>query len=211
MNIIAKYGALLIAALVLSNCATFDDYDPLNVSVNGDEIIATGVIDGTTPDILGRAIQNNPEVKTLVLLNVPGSADDVSNLKVARKVRAAGLTTLIPADGMVASGGTDLFLAGAERKIEEGACLGVHSWAGGTIFSLKQGNDFPKDDPEHQKYLTYYTEMGIPTDFYWYTLDAADAENMHWMTDAEIQRYRLGTVISGASQSQPSECEDRIP
>lgn len=211
MKNIAKDGALLIAALVLSNCATLDDYDPLNVSINGNEIIVSGVIDETTPDVLGTAIRENPNARSLVLLNVPGSVDDLSNLKVARKVRASGLTTFIPADGMVASGGTDLFLAGTERKIEEGACLGVHSWAGGTIFSLKQGKDFPKDDPEHQKYLTYYTEMGIPTDFYWYTLDAADAENMHWMTDVEIQKYRMGTVIAGPAQPHAPKCEDRIP
>lgn len=33
--------------------------------------------------------------------------------------------------------------------------------------------------------------MDIPTDFYWYTLDAADADNIHNMTVEEIKKYNI--------------------
>ena len=35
--------------------------------------------------------------------------------------------------------------------------------------------------------------MDIPEDFYWFTLEAAPAEGMHWMTEAEMARYRVHT------------------
>jgi hypothetical protein len=35
--------------------------------------------------------------------------------------------------------------------------------------------------------------MGIPADFYWYTLEAASAENIHWMTAQEIAQYDILT------------------
>ncbi|WP_052056445.1 hypothetical protein [Colwellia psychrerythraea] len=93
-------------------------------------------------------------------------------------------------DGMVASGGTDMFLAGVNRTIEAGARLGVHSWSDG---SGKVALDYPRDHQEHIKYLDYYSVMGIPADFYWYTLEAASAENIHWMTAQEIAQYGILT------------------
>ena len=56
--------------------------------------------------------------------------DDV-NLLASREIRNRGIATHIAKDGMVASGGTDMFLAGAKRTIEIGAKLGVHSWGDG--------------------------------------------------------------------------------
>ena len=90
---------------------------------------------------------------------------------------------------MIASGGTDFFLAGKHREVAEGAKIGVHSWAGGT----KAATDLPKRHKAHKKYLNYYNQVNIPEDFYWYTLDAAPAESIHNMTEEEIMKYRIRT------------------
>lgn len=37
--------------------------------------------------------------------------------------------------------------------------------------------------------------MGIPEAFYWFTLEAAAPDSIHWMTEAEMARYRVFTVI----------------
>ena len=189
MNIFVGLSAPL-ALVALSACGG-QDYVPLSLEVSGNSFIATGVIDGSTPETIRNAIAANPGVVTLVLQNVPGSADDEANLQAARSVRAANLTTIVPSGGMVASGGTDLFLAGAVREIGAGACLGVHSWS--TDGSV-EGKDVPRSDPQHQLYLKYYAEMGIPSAFYWYTLEAADASNIHWMKNAEINAYQMTTT-----------------
>jgi len=160
--------------------------------VRGSEAVMTGVIGPSTPGRVLELVLRHPEVETIVMLDVPGSMDDVSNLRAAKMVRAHGLATHVPSDGMVASGGTDFFLAGARRTAGADARFGVHSWGG---FD-QEGADVPRDDPEHEKYLEFYRSVGIIEAFYWYTLEAASAEDIHWMTTAELERYGMLTTAS---------------
>lgn len=145
----------------------------------------SGVIGSSTPDAVQDLIDNHPEVTTIVLVDVPGSEDDESNLRASRLVRTAGLATHVPANGVIASGGVDFFLAGASRSWDTDATFGVHSWASGDT----EGKDIPRDDPEHDLFLNYYNEIGVDEDFYWFTLEAAPADSIHNMTEPELERY----------------------
>lgn len=184
--------ALAVVALLLSACALLFDYEPVSFSVSGDAAIMTGVIDGDIGEKLQTLLDEHPEINTIILHNVEGSVDDEANLEAARWVRERGLNTRIPGDGIVASGGTDFFLAGVKRTAAPGAMIGVHSWSG----LIAEGARAPKDDPEHQKYLLYYKDMGIPAEFYWYTLRAAPSGGMHWMSVEEQRRYRVVTSVA---------------
>ena len=106
-----------------------------------------------------------------------------------RAVRRAGMTTYLPSRGLAASGGTDLLLAGARRIVECGAQVGVHSWASGPV----NGNDLPRDDPRHRFYLDYYRDINVPDAFYWFTLQAAAPDSVHWMTEDEMALYGVRT------------------
>lgn len=150
-----------------------------------------GVIYGYTLRDIQKVLDTNPQVTTLVMQEVPGSVDDEINLLASREIRKRNIATYIPEDGWVASGGTDMFLAGAKRSAHSSARLGVHSWSWGD--GETEALDFPRDHVEHKKYLDYYAEMHIPAAFYWYTLEAAPAEQMHWMTKDEIKRYQVFT------------------
>lgn len=162
--------------------------EKVSFKVVEDKAIMTGVIDRSAIKAVEDLIANHPEVKTIVMKNVPGSMDDESNLIASRLVRKAGLNTFVPADGMIASGGTDFFCAGVKRTIEDGAEIGVHSWAGDGV---SNANKLPKDHPEHQKYIDYYNEMEIPEAFYWFTIKAAPAESIHNMSRTELVEYKL--------------------
>ena len=35
--------------------------------------------------------------------------------------------------------------------------------------------------------------MGIPADFYWFTLEAAPADDIHWMSRDEMETYAVVT------------------
>lgn len=133
----------------------------------------------------------NPETRLLIFYDVPGSADDITNIELSARIRALGLDTHAPGDSFIASGGVDLFLAGVVRSIECGAQLGVHSWQAGDGL---EGGDLPRNDPEHHLYLDYYRSIGIADAFYWYTLEAASAADIHIMSDAEIAQYGLATT-----------------
>jgi len=197
VRIVAFWGLVACAA-----CA--DEHTPLSFAVSGDEITASGEIDSNSLDLFEDIIGDHPNAKTLVLRYIGGSVDDEANMKFARVVRDMGMTTLVPSDGLVASGGTDLFLAGVDRVLEPGACVGVHSWAAEDFTAT----DLPRSDPEHDRYLSYYQDMQIDTAFYWFTLQAAPADGMHWMTTEEAGRYNVSTIQASSLGTQ-TLCDDR--
>jgi len=158
-------------------------------SVSGDTAVMVGEIDRRTPSRVADLLAEHPDVATIEMRDVPGSRDDFKLVEAARLIRDAGLHTHVPSDGLIASGGVDFFIAGASRAADSGAKLGVHSWSG----SLVEGRDLPEDDPEHDLYLDFYDEMGIDASFYWFTLEAASASDIHWMTEDEIVAYGLVT------------------
>lgn len=157
-----------------------------------DTVYMKGVIYDNTLNDIKDIFNRNPEITTLVMEDVPGSINDEINLRASREIRTRQINTYLPKNGMVASGGTDMFLAGKERQVHPTAKLGVHSWSGGDKAAL----DYPKDDVAHKIYLDYYKEMEIPEDFYWYTLEAAPAHDIHWMTTNEIEQYQIVAPIA---------------
>ncbi len=195
---IVALGAL---ALALGGCAAELDYAPLQFSVSGERMVAVGVIDGGTLDRFEDALEDHPNVRVLVLQNIGGSVDDDANVQFSRVVNRLGFTTLVPSDGLIASGGTDLFLAGSTRILEPGACVGVHSWAADDFTA----NDVPRNSPEHDPYLDYYEDIGIDAAFYWFTIDAAPADRMHWMSAREVARFGV-TTRAAVSLSGAAEC-----
>ena len=170
-----------------------DDMPERNASfkARGNKLYMNGTIAGNTPKRLKKALRRNRRIKTVVMQCVPGSKNDKANLKAARMVRARGINTHIADGGMVASGGTDFFLSGVERTIGDDVYIGVHAW--GTDEDEPTADKFPKNHPDHKKYLKYYRAMGIPAAFYWFTLRAAPADGMHNMTDAELEKYKIIT------------------
>jgi len=164
---------------------TFKDNETSSTTV-----YMNGVIGADTLAVMQTLFSTYPQIKTLVMQNVPGSMDDEINLLASMEIRNRGINTHVPSDGMVASGGTDMFLAGVKRSIAPGAKMGVHSWDNG---SGKAALDYPRDHQAHVSYLDYYNAIGITTDFYWYTLEAAPAEGNHWMTAEEMVLYGVLT------------------
>ncbi len=157
--------------------------------IDGKKAKMLGTINNTTPTRVLELIFKYPQVKTIEMLIVPGSIDDVSNIRAAKYIRKFGFTTVLNSNSYVSSGGTDFFLAGKRRIVKKGATIGVHSWGGGNTPAV----ELPKDDIEHKKYLNYYDEIGIPSSFYWYTLKSAPANGMHFMTEKEIKKYKIRT------------------
>lgn len=189
---------------VATGAACADEYTPLSFTVAGDTVIASGEIDANALDLFEEVMDAHPNVETLVLQYIGGSVDDEANVEFARVVRDMGLATRVPSDGLVASGGTDLFLAGQERALDAGACVGVHSWAAEDFTAT----DLPRSDPEHDRYLDYYEDMEIDPEFYWFTIQAAPADGMHWMTAGEAARFGLSTDQPPSLGTQ-AICDDR--
>ncbi|MEM8950013.1 MAG: hypothetical protein AAGA21_14110 [Pseudomonadota bacterium] len=135
------------------------------------------------------AFERQPEIDTLVLTAMPGSVDDETTFKMARWLRDKGIKTHLLSRSVIASGAVDLFLAGTERTAEVGAQLGVHSWSDGR----QDAKDLSRDHGGHQLNASYVEAMLGEDAFYWYTIDAAPSEELHWLGRAEVAEFSLLT------------------
>ena len=204
-----RTSAFLIVIPVLSACSMMmGGEEPFTLTPNGDVFVARGVISTDAPEVIQSAIGSYPGIKTIVMEFIPGSVDDEANLVASRLIRDAGLNTVVPEGGFVASGGTDMFLAGAKRTVGKNACLGVHSWTEVGLFSERDGSDVPKDDPMHAEYLDQYERLGIDPEFYWFTMEVADSYNIHYMTKDEMRRFNIATSpLPGGRDVTDELCE----
>lgn len=157
--------------------------------VQGSELHMSGTVNGRTYDQFLQLLDDNPKIETLVERNVAGSLDDDTMIKLAYLVRRKGLNTKLLGDSRIYSGGVDLFLAGVERTMEHGAVIGVHSWSDG----IKEAIEYPRDAPEHEQNRKYIVQMLGKDDFYWFTINAAPADDMYEMKNEEIMKYGLLT------------------
>lgn len=103
-------------------------------------------------------LRDFPGIKTLEMVEAPGTSNDIANLAIGRKIRAAGIATHVPRGGSVRSGAVELFLAGTARTMEDGATFAVHSWLDN---HGREASDFSEDHPANRLYLDYYVEMGM--------------------------------------------------
>ena len=55
--------------------------------------------------------------------------------------------------------------------------------------------DYPKDHNGHKMFLELYKNVDVDPSFYWYTLQAAPADGMHFMSKEEIEKY-LGNKLN---------------
>lgn len=194
--IIKKLG-IFVLTLALVACASTPEENViasgesnLQIWVEGDKAFISGVLDATLPEKLSDVIRQSPNVQTLVLVDVPGSVDQDVTMNTARLIRRLGLNTHIARTGYVLSGGVDLFLGGVERTIGAGAGVGVHSWLDQLGVDPRQ---LKHSDPIHATYVNFYLEMGVPEDFYWFSLEAAPADRVYFMSPEEIYNYQIVT------------------
>jgi hypothetical protein len=150
-----------------------------------------GAVDDRTPAAFQALLTRFPGVRTLRLIECPGTEDDAANFRLAEMVRKAGLATHVPAHGSIRSGGVELFLAGVSRRADAGAELGVHSWQDSDGLQAK---DVPAGDPAHRRYLDFYERMGMSPQaakaFYDFT-NQAPADGIYYMTEADMLRFGL--------------------
>ncbi|ANU38509.1 alpha/beta hydrolase [Vibrio scophthalmi] len=170
-----------------SQCSfSLDGDEALTFKIKNDTAYLSGVVCDGSLDAFENMISQHPHIQMLVFESIDGSADDETNIDLAYRIREYGLDSYIAKTGHIASGGTDLFLAGVNRTVEPGAKIGVHSWSAGVDL---EGKDLPRDHQEHNRYLDYYTDIGVNRDFYWFTLEAASANDMHYMSMEELRKY----------------------
>lgn len=156
-------------------------------TINKTTIELNGVLGKQMHKKLVKYIDNNPSLKKIILNQVPGSINDEWNVKTCLMVHENEIETYLTSSSIIASGGVDLFISGTKRTIETGAQIGVHSWSDGK----KDGAEYPRESEENDLFIDFFNQIDMDTAFYWYTLEAAKAESIYWMTGAEINRFNM--------------------
>lgn len=130
-----------------------------------------------------------PGIRTIEMVECPGTDDDRANLRLGMMIHAKGMTTHVPQGGSVRSGAVELFLAGVRHVAEPGAEFAVHSWA--DEFGLEP-KDYAADAPENRIYIDYYREMGMSEAgaraFYAMTNSVPNGD-AKWLTTADMARW----------------------
>lgn len=190
---------LFRASIVVAACVVFatgcgitvlgSDDGPKEASfvADGNRLIMTGVITDDTLGELDDAIDDHPDANTIVMRDVVGATDPEINIALGRDVRRRGLSTYVPTAGRVAPGATDVLIGGVHRIAERGASVGVHSWGD----EDDPATDLPISDEAHAPFLAFYREMGVPEEFYWFSLRAAKPDAIHWMSEVDLFRFRV--------------------
>lgn len=160
-----------------------------SVTVDGDRVLLSGTIVSRTPTQIARAMARHPEVQILEQTQVWGSVDSSALDRLGRSIRRAGLATHLGPGAEVYSGGAVLFLAGADRSMEDGAVIGVHAWRDANGVAT----DFPPGSQLHDPERSFVEDMLGSDAFYWFYINAAPPSDMHVMTAAEIARFGLLT------------------
>ena len=112
--------ALPIMGIVQNKQTTDFDYietdnTPVSFAVEGDVAFMTGVITAITPAKVLELFYEHPNVITIKMIHVPGSIDDVSNLRASLNVHQFELNIKLNERSKIASGGTDFFLDGKKE------------------------------------------------------------------------------------------------
>ncbi|WP_202390158.1 alpha/beta hydrolase [Tsuneonella aeria] len=161
-------------------------YGPFRV-LDGRRAALVDATDGASPQAFAAMLRDNPGIAVIEMVECPGTDNDAANLSLGRMIRAAGLSTHVPANGSVRSGAVELFLAGRTRSIADGAEFAVHAWRDS---DGREPEDFAADSPANRAYLDYYREMGLahPQAFYAMTNAVANAD-ARWLTANEMRAW----------------------
>jgi len=186
-------GVLSSLSFLFTACQESEDKTQFGIFkvLDSKTVEMDGEINRSTLNNFNRLIERYPNVDKINMMEVPGSSDDEINLLVSKKVHQNNINTHLMEDGLIASGGVDFYLAGITRTKGNNSQIGVHSWSDGT----NEATDFPRGHSNHQPYIDYYISVGFSLadaeDFYYFTIDAAPAASIHWMTESEIAQYNI--------------------
>lgn len=134
-----------------------------------------------------------PNAKKIIMKDCPGSDDDETNLIVSKKMHDNDFEFHLTATSIIASGAVDMYVGGVRRTREAGSQIGVHYW--GSEPGEPIATEYPRGHEVHLPYINYYQSVGFSQqeaeDFYYFTIEAAPAEDIHWMTNEEISTYNV--------------------
>ena len=168
-------------------------FGPFRV-IDGKRAALVDATDAASPREFAAMLARHPGIATIEMVECPGTDDDTANLALGRMIRERGIATHVPAGGSVRSGAVELFLAGATRRIDDGAEFAVHSWRDS---DGREAGDFGADAAPNRAYIEYYREMGLADAQAFYAMtNSVPNDDARWLTAAEMRDWIGSTAPS---------------
>ena len=195
-------GYSIICSFIIFSCGSDDTSDPnATKTIYGqfeiqadNSIIMDGDISVNTAPDLEELVNDHPDANLIIMKTCGGIHLDEATLEAARFVRSAQLDTHLASDGIISRGGLNFFIAGVNRSMDAGGQMGVSAWKNEDGM---EATSFDFGANEHLNYLNFYAEMGfqwlLASDFYYFSIQAADSDNLFFLTDDLIEDYKLLT------------------
>ncbi len=167
-----------------------DRFGPFYI-LNDTTIVMNGDMGSRVDNQFDRLIAKYPNIKLMIMEDCPGSRNDEQMFKAALQLHNLSINTHLPSNGKIQSGAVDLYLSGNKRTLEQGAKIGIHAWSDGS----GSATDYPTNHSEHELYINFYKAIGCSQqeaeDLYFFIINAAAPEDIHWMTDQEIDQFNI--------------------
>ncbi len=184
--------ALLLLGFTSCKKGYVDRFGPFYI-LNDTTVVVNGDMGSRVDNQFDKLMNQYPNIKLLIMEECPGSRDDEELFKAASMVKENSINTHLPPYAVIESGAVDLFLAGTIRTMEVGAKIGVHAWSDGS----KSATDYPVGHGEHQIYIDYYMSVGYSQEdaeaLYYFIINAAPPNDIHYLTEEEILEYNILT------------------
>ncbi|MDG1841297.1 MAG: hypothetical protein P8I93_03005 [Crocinitomicaceae bacterium] len=185
---------LVLAGMLFffSNCKRgfMDRYGPFYV-LNDSTVVMNGDMGSRINIQFNKLLEKYPNIKLIIMEECPGSRDDEKMFEAALTLHERKINTHLNANSIIESGAVDFYLAGDKRSKDAGAKIGVHAWSDGNMAATY----LPENDQEHQVYINFYKNIGLTQQeadsLYLFIINAASPENIHWMTETEINQFNI--------------------
>ncbi len=188
-----------MATILFITCKKDDNtnkktFGVFKVLMNDTTIEMDGEIESASLNDFNELVDAFPNISRIEIVNCDGSSDDGINLLLSQKIHQKGINIHLLDNAIIASGGVDFYLAGIIRTRGIDTSIGVHSWedSDGTT-----ATDYPVGHEDHLQFIDYYVSVGFTQlqaeEFYYFTINAAPADSIYWMTEAEIDQYNITT------------------
>jgi hypothetical protein len=197
------YLFVCIVAFSLCNCNSDDNVvDPIEerqttfgvfeANENNNEIIIEGIITENTSNALTDLLAEYPNTNLVIMRDVDGATSSEAAFSAGLVMRDAQLDVHVSDNSTITREAIDFMLGGINRSKGDNTQFGVGAWIN------EQGEvatDFPFGHEAHLPWINYYQQVGfqfqLATDFYNFSISAAEPNDIFFLTEEQINTFDL--------------------
>lgn len=200
-----KLGYLFVCLLTLSlcNCNPDDNFvDPIEerqttfgvfeANENSNDIIIEGIITETTSTDLSDLLDEYPNTNLVIMRNVEGATSSDAAFAAGLVMRDAQLDVHVSDNSTITREAIDFMLGGINRSKGDNTQFGVGAWIND---QGEAATDFPFGHEAHLPWINYYQQVGfqfqLATDFYNFSIFAAEPDGLFFLTEDQINTFNL--------------------